>query len=92
VLPEVPQRAESPRDARPHDATSTPFSVPTPATFTLANGLNVMLWTRKDLPLVSMHLTHGNLRGLTLHLELTAHGRLRYEELRPRPAPAASCA
>ena len=66
VLPEVPQRAESPRDARPHDATSTPFSVPTPATFALPNGLNVMLWTRKDLPLVSMHLMSNTSTSLDL--------------------------
>ncbi|MBC7773066.1 MAG: insulinase family protein [Pyrinomonadaceae bacterium] len=56
VLPEEPTRAESPRDKRPADALATPFSAPTPTNFTLSNGMKVMLWTRKDLPLVAMNL------------------------------------
>ncbi len=56
VLPEEPERAVTARDARPADATATRFSIPAPATFTLSNGVKVLLWTRKELPLVSMRL------------------------------------
>lgn len=56
VLPEEPDRAPSARDTRPADIAPTPFSVPAPTTFTLANGVKVLLWTRKEIPLVSMRL------------------------------------
>ena len=56
VLPEEPERGPSARDQRPADSVSTPFSIPQPATFTLANGLQVLLWNRPQLPLVSMQL------------------------------------
>lgn len=54
VLPEEPERAEGGRDARPADAASTPFVPPTPATFSLTNGIDVMVFSRPGLPLVSM--------------------------------------
>lgn len=56
VLPEEPDRAPTARDTRPQDIQSTPFSVPAPTTFTLSNGVKVLLWTRNDIPLVSMRL------------------------------------
>ncbi len=58
VLPAQPERGEAPtaRDARPSDFAVSPFAPPAPETFTLANGLPVMLWTRPELPLVSMEV------------------------------------
>lgn len=56
VLPEEPQRSASARDTRPADVAPMAFTVPAPATFALSNGVNVLLWTRKDVPLVSMRL------------------------------------
>lgn len=56
VLPEEPERAQTARDTRPADIAPTPFTVPAPTTFTLANGVKVLLWTRKEIPLVSMRL------------------------------------
>jgi predicted Zn-dependent peptidase len=56
VLPEEPERAASPRDARPKDGATSEFKVPAPQTATLSNGLRVALWTRSDLPLVALHL------------------------------------
>lgn len=56
VLPEEPERAPTARDTRPADIAPTPFTVPAPTTFTLANGVKVLLWSRKDIPLVSMRL------------------------------------
>jgi zinc protease len=52
VLPETPQRTASPRDTRPGPAASPEFKPPTPESFKLANGIPVMLWTKKELPLV----------------------------------------
>lgn len=56
VLPEEPQREASARDSRPTDATTKAFEPPKPQTFALSNGIPVMLWTRSDLPLVSLGL------------------------------------
>lgn len=56
VLPEEPEKAPSPRDTRPPAANAGAFTVPAPTTFTLANGLPVMLWSRNDLPLVAAKL------------------------------------
>ena len=53
VLPEDPQRGDSPRDVRPEAGRSAEFSVPAATTFALSNGLEVMLWPRTDLPMVS---------------------------------------
>lgn len=54
VLPEEPERAETPRDKRPADAPATAFVPPTPATFSLSNGIDAIVLTRTELPLVSM--------------------------------------
>jgi len=56
VLPEEPIRETSPRDARPTDGQASAFTVPAPTRFTLSSGTPVMVWTRKDLPLVSLSL------------------------------------
>lgn len=65
VLPEAPQRAESPRDARPAAADERPFSPMPPETFTLGNGLRVMLWPKRELPLVALRVIF-QLPGRTL--------------------------
>ncbi len=49
-----PDRAPSPRDKQPVIAVAPAFEPPMPETFKLKNGIPVMLWTRKELPLVSM--------------------------------------
>jgi zinc protease len=54
VLPEEPDRADSPRDAKPADSSTQPFAPKAPDTFTLTNGIPVMLWNKPELPLVSM--------------------------------------
>jgi predicted Zn-dependent peptidase len=56
VLPEEPQRTDSPRDQRPADAPQKPFALQKPQTFTLKNGVNVMFWPRRELPLVAAQL------------------------------------
>lgn len=56
VLPEQPDRIESPRDKRPSDASAAAFTPPEPATFTLSNGVKVLLWERPSLPLVAMQV------------------------------------
>lgn len=56
ILPAEPERGESPRDARPTDLPPQPFNPPAPDTFTLASGLPVMLWTKPELPIVSMQI------------------------------------
>lgn len=56
VLPEEPQRPESPRDKRPVDFAAKAFAPPPPQTFKLSSGVPVLLWTRSDLPLVAMTL------------------------------------
>lgn len=56
VLPEQSERTPSPRDQRPADATSATFAPQAPASFTLSNGLNVLVWNRPELPLAAMTL------------------------------------
>ncbi len=56
VLPEEPEPAPSARDERPADLTNGDFTPPRHEAFTLANGLEAMVWTRPGLPLVSMRL------------------------------------
>ncbi|MBX3359348.1 MAG: insulinase family protein [Phycisphaeraceae bacterium] len=54
VLPEESEQPPSARDTRPADLAAKPFAPPSPARFTLASGVPVMLWQRDDLPLVAM--------------------------------------
>ncbi|MBL8881042.1 MAG: insulinase family protein, partial [Phycisphaerales bacterium] len=56
VLPEEPQRQPVARDTRPAEAMTKAFDPPKPQTFKLSNGAPVMLWSRSDLPLVSLGL------------------------------------
>ncbi len=56
VLPEEPEKAESPRDKRPTDAPTAPFTPKAPESFTLSSGVPVMLWNKPELPLVAMHI------------------------------------
>jgi len=56
VLPEQPERAPSARDQRPADASSGTLTLPEAKEFTLDNGLKVIVWSKRDLPLVSMRL------------------------------------
>ena len=56
VLPEQPERAPSSRDQRPAEAASSGLVLPDAEEFTLDNGLKVMVWTKRDLPLISMRL------------------------------------
>lgn len=56
VLPEEPTRAASPRDTRPGEGPTSPFTIPEPARFTLSCGTPVLLWQRTDLPLVAVSL------------------------------------
>lgn len=54
VLPEQPQRHASARDTRPADLTPAAFTPPEPERFSLSNGVNVLLWRRPALPIVSV--------------------------------------
>jgi predicted Zn-dependent peptidase len=54
VLPEQPERAPSARDQRPEDLSPATFTPPAPQTFTLSNGVPVMLWRKPELPLVGV--------------------------------------
>ena len=54
VLPESPERGPTPRDTRPAPLPVAAFKPQAPESFHLANGVPVMLWSRKDLPLVEM--------------------------------------
>lgn len=54
VLPESPERGQVARDARPASAAPATWAPPTPATFTLSNGLRVMHFPKHDIPLVAM--------------------------------------
>ncbi len=56
VLPETPERAPSARDTPPKAMNSGTFSPAAPEPFTLRNGIKVMLWTRRDLPMVAMRV------------------------------------
>jgi predicted Zn-dependent peptidase len=52
--PKAPERKASPRDQQPKLASAAAFDPPMPESFKLKNGIPVMLWTKKDLPLVAM--------------------------------------
>jgi zinc protease len=53
VLPEEPDRQAGPRDARPKDLAPAEFAPQEPVSFQLSGGVPVMLWAKKDLPLVA---------------------------------------
>jgi zinc protease len=55
VLPEIPDQP-SPREAKPEPLASRDFAPPMPEVFKLSNGLEVRLWPRSELPLVSLAL------------------------------------
>lgn len=65
VLPEEPERGVSTRDKRPDDAASKPFVPPTPATFSLSNGMEAMVFSRPGLPLVSVGVLFTPPQGTT---------------------------
>lgn len=52
--PQMTERKPSARDKQPTIASAKPFEPPMPEIFTLNNGIPVMLWTKKELPLVAM--------------------------------------
>lgn len=54
VLPDQPDRGETPRDQRPKDFAPAAFAPPAPETFTIGSGTQVMLWHKPELPLVSV--------------------------------------
>lgn len=56
VLPEERAPESSPRDQRPADLPPAAFSPPPPETFTLSNGIPVLLWRKPELPLVAVRL------------------------------------
>src|SRR5262245_26866177 len=56
VLPEQPTREPSGRDARPEPAPAGTFTAPVPVTFALGNGMAVQLFSKRELPLVSMQV------------------------------------
>ena len=56
VLPEEPEREPSVRDERPSDAPTGSFTLHEPESFTLDNGLRVLVWNRPALPMVSLRL------------------------------------
>ncbi|MBK7405849.1 MAG: insulinase family protein [Phycisphaerales bacterium] len=56
VLPEEPETEPSARDERPSDAPAGTFTLPEPESYTLENGLKVLVWNRPSLPMVSLRL------------------------------------
>jgi predicted Zn-dependent peptidase len=58
VLPEEPERAPSARDTRPGPAAAGEFALPAPAQATLACGAKLLVFTRTDLPIVSVSLVN----------------------------------
>ncbi|MDP1661596.1 MAG: pitrilysin family protein, partial [Phycisphaerales bacterium] len=77
VLPEEPERAESGRDARPADAPSAPFVPPTPAAFSFGGDIDVMVFNRPELPLVSVGMLFTPPAGTTWdHSERSGRTRL----------------
>lgn len=56
VLPEEPEHTASARDQRPQDWPPASFDPRSPETFTLKNGVQVMLWRKPELPLVATSL------------------------------------
>lgn len=51
---EATPRPASARDKQPPPGTSPKFNPPSPETFKLSNGVQVMLWPKTELPLVAM--------------------------------------
>jgi zinc protease len=45
---------KGPRDVRPEDYAAKDFTPPLPVTFKLSNGVPVMLWSKRELPLVAV--------------------------------------
>ena len=56
VLPEAPERSPSGRDTVPKQSKIGTLNPPMPEQFSLSNGLNVLVFQRNELPLVSMLL------------------------------------
>lgn len=56
VLPEQPERAESPRDAHHESAATKSFTPPAPRELALEGGVKALLWSRSEVPLVTMRL------------------------------------
>ncbi len=54
VLPEQPEHTASARDTRPQDDAPATFNPTPPQTFSLGNGVPVMLWRKPELPLVGV--------------------------------------
>ncbi|HXI01907.1 MAG TPA: pitrilysin family protein, partial [Candidatus Saccharimonadales bacterium] len=54
VIPEIEPPEPSPRDGQPAIGKAAAFTPPLPETFELSNGVTVNLWSRPDLPLVTM--------------------------------------
>ncbi len=53
ILSDQPSRGTTPRDTRPQDAAMPSFAPAKPEEFTLSNGMKVLFWPRRELPLVS---------------------------------------
>lgn len=56
VLPEEPERGATPRDTHPTDFALSKFDPQPPESFTLKNGIPVMLWRKDELPLISVRM------------------------------------
>ncbi|MBI3834634.1 MAG: insulinase family protein, partial [Planctomycetes bacterium] len=56
VMPEAPERDQTPRDKEPDSLATRPFTPPKPETFKLAGGIPVMLWQKSELPMVAMEV------------------------------------
>jgi zinc protease len=56
VLPDQPEKDISARDQRPVDLKAKDFAPQAPQTFALKNGVNVMFWQRRELPLIAAQL------------------------------------
>lgn len=54
VLPEAPERDEVSRDARPELAASSDWTPPAPEKVTLSNGIDVLVFSKPAVPMVSM--------------------------------------
>ena len=66
---EAAPRPASARDAQPKAMSAEPFKVQSPEPFKLANGIQVMLWPKTELPLVAMVVVFrpGHILGDTRH-------------------------
>ena len=56
VLPEDPQRGETPRDRPPQPLETRSFEPRSPESFTLSNGIPVQLWQKSEWPMFSVEL------------------------------------